>query len=130
MVCAEVFGNDATVAQAGMSGNFQLNVMLPLIADKLCTSIELLAGACYATRRSIEGFTVNRAVIEQTLSRNPILATALNTRIGYDQAAKIARQSYQQGRPVLEVAIELTDLAEEELRELLDPRNLTGATDQ
>lgn len=129
MVCAEVFGNDVTVAQAGMSGNFQLNVMLPVIADKLCASIRLLAGACDATRRSIQGFTVNRAVLEETLSRNPILATALNTRIGYDQAAKIARQSYEEGRPVLEVAAELTDLPEEELRELLDPWHLTGSTD-
>lgn len=130
MVCAEVVGNDATVAQAGMSGNFQLNVMLPLIADKLCTSIALLAGACDATRKCVEGFTVNRAVLEETLSRNPILATALNTRIGYEQAAKIARQSYEEDRPVLEVAMELTNLPEGELRELLDPWNLTGATDE
>jgi fumarate hydratase class II len=129
MVVAEIIGNDMSVVHAGSSGNFQLNVMLPLIADKICTGIGLLSGACAATCRTIEGFTVNIGTLERTLARNPILATALNTRIGYDAAASIAKRSYDEGRPVLEVAAELTDLSEQELRSLLDPYGLTGQED-
>ena len=128
MVCAEVFGNDVTIAQAGASGNFQLNVMLPLVADKLSSGISLLAGALDASARTVAGLEVNHEILERTLSRNPILATALNTRIGYEAAAEIARRAYAEGRPVLAVALEATDIPEDELRELLDPVRLTGAS--
>jgi fumarate hydratase class II len=126
MVAAQVMGNDATIAIAGQSGNFQLNVMLPLIAYNLLQSIDLLANAARSLADSaIAGFTVNEARIGAALERNPILITALNTTIGYEQGAKIAKQAYAEGRPVLDVAAEQTTLSREELKRLLDPRELT-----
>jgi len=127
MVAAQVMGNDATVVIAGQSGNFQLNVMLPLIAHNLLRSIDLLASASGALAdRAIAGFTVNREVIDRALARNPILITALNPVIGYLKAAEIAKAAYRQGRPILDVADEMTDLSRAELEKLLDPKRLTG----
>lgn len=126
MVCAQVIGNDATVTVAAQSGNFQLNVMLPVIAYNLLQSIELLSNACLALAdKAIAGFTVNRERLDAALGRNPILVTALNSVIGYELGAKIAKEAYRQGRPVLDVALEMTDLPEKELRRALDPRALT-----
>jgi fumarate hydratase, class II len=126
MVAAQVFGNDATVAVAGQSGNFQLNVMLPVVALNLLQSIDLLANACTCLAdRAIAGFTVNVDNINRALDRNPILVTALNPVIGYEQGAAIAKKAYAEGRPVKEVAREMTDLTDEELDRLLDPTALT-----
>lgn len=128
MVAAQVIGNDATIAIAGQSGNFQLNVMLPVIAYNLMQSLELLGGACRVlAERAIAGFTVNRARVQEALARNPILITALNARIGYEQGAAIAKQAYAEGRAVLDVAAERTGIAREELARLLDPAQLVGA---
>ncbi len=125
MLCAQVIGNDSTITVAGQSGNFELNVMLPVIAYNLLQSIELLANGCQALAdQAIAGFTVNKAHIEQALHRNPILVTALNPVIGYMKAADIAKKAYQQQRPVLDVALEETDLTEKELKALLDPAKL------
>lgn len=126
MAAAEVVGNDATIALAARSGNFQLNVMLPLIADKLLGSIELLAGACAATTRAVTGFAVERERVDQVLARNPVLVTALNLRIGYEAAAAIARRAYSERRPVIDVAAEDTGISREELAGLLDPARLAG----
>jgi fumarate hydratase class II len=128
MAAAEVVGNDATVALAARSGNFQLNVMLPLLADKLLDSVNLMVGACRATGRVVSGFTVNHEQVERVLARNPILVTALNTRIGYEAAAAIAKRAYAEGRPVLDVAAEDTDLSRTELAELMNPARLAGLT--
>jgi fumarate hydratase class II len=126
MVAAQVIGNDATITLAGQSGNFQLNVMLPLIAYNVSQSIELLSNAARVLADSaIAGFTVNELRVGDALERNPILVTALNPVIGYEQGAKIAKQAYVQGRPVREVAAESTNLPGEELDRLLDPRELT-----
>ncbi len=126
MVAAQVIGNDATIALAGQSGNFQLNVMLPVVAYNLLQSIELLANAstCLADK-AIAGFTVNTDNINQALDRNPILVTALNPVIGYEKGAAVAKKAYKEGRPVKEVAKEMTDLTDEELDRLLDPAGLT-----
>jgi fumarate hydratase class II len=126
MVCAQVVGNDATIAMAGQSGNFQLNVMLPVVTHNLLQSIELLANAsrCLADK-AIAGFTVNTDNINRALGRNPILVTALNPVIGYEKGAAVAKAAYKQGRPVKEVAREMTDLTDEELDRLLDPAGLT-----
>jgi len=127
MACVQVTGNDAAVAIAGQSGSFQLNVMLPLIARNLLESISLLANSArLLADKAIAGFTVNGERLEAALARNPILVTALNPVIGYEKAAAIAKTAYAEGRPVLEVAREMTDLDEEELAKLLDPRRLTG----
>lgn len=125
MVCAQVMGNDATIAIGGQSGNFQLNVMLPVVAYNLLQSIELLANAsrCLADK-AIAGFTVNTDNINRALARNPILVTALNPVIGYEKGAEVAKKAYQEGRPVKDVAREMTDLTDEELDRLLDPAGL------
>ena len=126
MVAAQVMGLDAAIAVAGQSGNFQLNVMLPLIATNLLTQIELLAnGARALAERCIAGAEPNLARLDETLARNPILATALNPAIGYERAAAIAKRAYAEGRPVFDVALEMSGLSEEELTRLLDPAALT-----
>ena len=126
MVCAQVVGNDATIAMGGQSGNFQLNVMLPVVAYNLLQSIEILANAstCLADK-AISGFTVNVDNINAALDRNPILVTALNPVIGYEKGAAVAKKAYAEGRAVKDVAKELTDLTDEELDRLLDPASLT-----
>lgn len=125
MAAAETCGYDNTIALAAQSGNFQLNVMLPLIADKLLGSLELATGACNALERTIEGFTVNTQRLEAKLAANPILVTALNREIGYEKAATIAKRCFEEKRTVLEVAAEETDLSPDTLADLLDPRRLT-----
>ncbi len=126
MVAAQVVGNDATIAMAGQSGNFQLNVMLPVVAYNLLQSIELLAnGSTCLADKAIAGFTVNRENIDRALHRNPILVTALNPVIGYEKGAAVAKRAYKEGRPVKDVAKEMTDLSDEELDRLLDPAALT-----
>jgi fumarate hydratase, class II len=126
MVAAQVIGNDVTITVAGQSGNFQLNVMLPVIAYNLLQSIELLGNAATnLADKAIAGFTVNEAQLKAGLARNPILVTALNPVIGYEKGAAIAKKAYAEGRPVLEVAREMTDLAPEELERLMNPRVLT-----
>ncbi len=125
MVCARVMGNDAAIAIAGQSGNFQLNVMLPLIAHSLLESIHLLAGSArLLAEKAVRGFTVNESRIREALERNPILVTALNPVIGYDLAAKIAMRAANEGRPLKEVAAEMSELSREELAALLDPARM------
>ncbi len=127
MVCAQVMGNDVAIAVGGQSGNFQLNVMLPLIASNLLHSIELLAAAVTALdEKAIAGFQVQRENIEAPLRRNPVLVTALNRVIGYERGAEIAKRAYAEARPVLEVALEMTDLDRPTLERLLDPAGLTA----
>ena len=126
MVAAQVIGNDATIAIAGQSGNFQLNVMLPVVALNLLQSIEILSNAAVALAdNAIASFTVNTENLERALGRNPILVTALNPVIGYEKGAKIAKKAYAEGRAVKDVAREMTDLDDEELDRLLDPAGLT-----
>ena len=126
MVCAQVIGNDASIAVAGQSGNFQLNVMLPVVAHNLLQSVEILSSACTCLAdKAISGFTVNEENINRALDRNPILVTALNPVIGYELGAAVAKKAYAEGRPVKEVAREMTDLTDDELDRLLDPAGLT-----
>ncbi len=126
MVCTQVIGNDVTITLAGQAGNFQLNVMLPVIAYNILQSISLLTNACSALAdQAIAGFTVNEKRIEELVNRNPVLVTALNPSIGYEKSAKIAERAYAEGRTVKEIAVEMTDLPDEELDRLLDPKDLT-----
>ena len=126
MVCAQVIGNDATITVAGQSGNFQLNVMLPVIAYNLLQSIEVLAnGANVLATKAIKDFTVNESNIQQALDKNPILVTALNPVIGYELGAKIAKAAYAENRAVIDVAEEMTDLSRTELEKILSPMQLT-----
>jgi fumarate hydratase class II len=126
MMAAQVVGNDATITLAAASGNFQLNVMLPVIAYNLLQSVELLGiGSRNLADHALAGFTVNRSRLNEALARNPILVTALNPVIGYEKGAAIAKKAYAEGRPILEVAAEMTNLSLDELRRLLDPKALT-----
>jgi len=126
MACAQIMGNDATIAIAAQSGNFQLNVMLPLIAHNLLQSIELAANSArLLADKAIADFTVKDARILRNLERNPVLVTALNPVIGYAKGAEIAKKAHAEGRPLLEVAMEMTDLSKKELKRLLDPARLT-----
>ena len=124
MVSAQVTGNDATIAFAAQSGNFQLNVMLPVIAYNLLQSIEILATASTHLAGTVDSFSVNHEALERNLARNPILVTALNPVIGYRKAAEIAKRAMRENRPILEVAVEMTDIEESRLRQLLDPARL------
>lgn len=126
MVCAQVMGNHTTITIAGQSGTFQLNVMLPVIAANLLQSIELLSNSARVLAdKAIAGFSINQDNIESALDKNPILVTALNRVIGYEKGAAIAKKAYKEKRAIFEVALEETDLGEEELERLLNPATLT-----
>ena len=126
MVSAQVIGNDAAITIAGQSGNFQLNVMLPLVLHNIDESALILSNVSMALAdKAIAGFKVNTESINKALNKNPILVTALNAVIGYDKGAQIAKKAYQDKRPILEVALEETELEERELIKLLDPMKLT-----
>ncbi len=126
MVAAQVFGHDATVSRAAQSGNFQLNLMLSIIAYDLIESMKLLTNSCYALAdKAIKGFEVNLDNINEVLGKNPILVTALNSKIGYEAGAKIVKRSYQEKRSIIDVALEETDLDEKTLKDILDPLKLT-----
>ncbi|MBZ9557074.1 MULTISPECIES: class II fumarate hydratase [unclassified Modicisalibacter] len=123
---AQVIGLDSAITVAGQSGNFQLNVMLPLIASNLLTSLTLMTNVSrLLADKAIATFNVRRESVAEPLSRNPILVTALNSVIGYNAAAQVAKKAYQAGRPIIDVAEEETDLSRDELQRLLDPAKLT-----
>jgi len=126
MVCAQVIGNDATITIGGQAGNFELNVMLPVVAHNLLESIQLLANASRnLADRSVSRLNVRKENIASMVEKNPILVTALNPIIGYDKAAKIAKKAYAEGRALKDVAKEMTDLTDEELDNALDPIKMT-----
>ena len=126
MVAAQVNGNHTTITTAAQQGNFQLNVMLPVIGYNLLQSIDLLSNSCHAlATKAIADFQVNQEQLQKALSKNPVLVTALNPVIGYNKAAEIAKKAYQDGRAIIDVADEMTDLGRERLEQLLDPKKLT-----
>ncbi len=130
MAAQQVIGLDAAIAAAGQGGSFQLNVGLPLIADNLLNQTSLLARAAgHLADRAMAGFTVNEDVLRAALDRNPILVTALNAEIGYEAGARIAKEAYATGRPIVDVAVEHTDIPRERLQALLDPAVLTAPQD-
>jgi len=126
MAAAQVIGHHTAITVAGQTGNFQLNVALPLIAANLLDSIQLLSSVMnLLADKVIAGLVVKQERVGQALARNPILVTALNPIIGYEKAAAIAKRAYKEQRPVLEVAVEDSGLSEAELKRLLDPATLT-----
>ncbi|MCH7494238.1 aspartate ammonia-lyase, partial [bacterium] len=126
-VAAQVQGNDLVVAVAVGSGNFQLNVMFPVLAKNLLESIGLLAAACRILgQKALDHTEIKAETIAERLWKNPILATALTPTIGYERAAAIAKRAYTEGRSVLEVAVEDTGMDEDELRRLMDPSRLAS----
>jgi fumarate hydratase class II len=130
MVCAQVMGNDLTIALGGQAGNFQLNTMLPVIAYNILQSITILSNAMNSlAKNAIAGFTLNLENINLKVVNNPILITALNKILGYELGAKIAKKAYEEKRSIKEVAKEFTEISAEELERLLDPKKLTGKHD-
>ena len=126
MAAADVIGNDVSITVAAQSGNFQLNVMLPVIAYCNLKSVNILAGSMNVlAKKAIKTFKVNHKKIEESLSRNPILVTALNPVIGYQKAAAIAKRAYKESRPVIDIAHEETGISISRLKKLLDPSKLT-----
>ena len=126
MACADVIGNDVSITIASQSGNFQLNVMLPLVAYNLLKSINLLGNAMpLLSNKAIKTFKINAKNINESLSKNPILVTALNRKIGYGKAALIAKKAYKENKAIIDVASEETGISKTELKKLLDPSKLT-----
>ena len=126
MVCAQVIGYDASISVGGLSGNFELNVMLPMVAHSLLESIRLLANASRnLAERSVSRLVVREDHIKALVGKNPILVTTLNPLIGYDLAAKIAKKAFAENRDLKEVALEMCDLSEAELDSALDPVKMT-----
>jgi fumarate hydratase class II len=126
MACAQVTGNDIVITIANQMGNFELNVMMPVIAHNLLQSITLLANASrLLADKAVAGFTVNQSHLAKLIDQNLMLVTTLNPLVGYDKAAQIAKKSYAEGRSIKEVAAEMTNLSKEELDRLLDPARLT-----
>jgi len=126
MVSAQVLGNDLAIATAGMSGNFELNVMMPLIAYNLLHSIEILGNSSrLLAERCVEGLVANRRRAQELLEQSLAMVTALAPSLGYDRAAEIAKEAYASGRTVREVAVERSGLPADELERLLDARAQT-----
>ena len=126
MVAADVIGNDVAISIGAQSGNFQLNVMLPVIAYNLLKSINILSGGMNVlASKAIKTFKVNQKSIQASLDKNPILVTALNPIIGYTKAAAIAKKAYKEDRAIIDVALEETNLSKAKLQKLLNPAKLT-----
>jgi fumarate hydratase class II len=126
MVCARVAGSCVTVTVGGSRGNFELNVMMPVIADALLESITLLANASSVfAERCVDGIEPRPERARELLEKNPSIATALNPYVGYDKAAEVAKQAAREGRSVRDVVRELGLLPADQLDEALDVRDMT-----
>jgi fumarate hydratase, class II len=125
-VAAQVAGNDLTITIAGMAGNFELNVMMPVIAYNLLQSVEILAAASrLLAERCVDGIEANRERCAELVERSLAMVTSLVPKIGYDAAAEIAKESVRSGRTVREICRERRVLPEAELAEALDPWSMT-----
>lgn len=126
MVAAQIMGNHTSITIGGQAGNFQLNVMLPMIAHNILHSIKIAANASEVlAKKAVDGITINEQNLTKTLELNPILVTSLNRLVGYETGAAIAKQAYQSGRPILEIALTMTNLDEATLKKYLNPALLT-----
>jgi fumarate hydratase class II len=124
MAMAQVSGNHNAINIACISGSFQLNTMLPLIALNIINSFNLLINSVYSIADTIDTFVVNENVIKSNLERNPIIATKLNETIGYDLASKIVKEAYKSNRSIIDITEEMTDLTKQQIIKLLDPKKL------
>ncbi|MDA8170345.1 MAG: class II fumarate hydratase [Nitrospiraceae bacterium] len=125
MMGAQVMGNDLAIAIAGSMGEFELNAMLPVIANGILQSITLISNAALLLARTVDGFEVNTEHIANTLGDNPVIAAVLNPVIGYDTAAIVVRKALESGRPVKEVVVEMGYLGKKEAEKILDPEAMT-----
>src|SRR5581483_1002915 len=126
MVCVQVIGNDTAIALAGSQGNFELNVFKPVIIHNFLHSTRLLTDACNAFRQfCVEGLTVNRERLAQYVLSSPMLVTALNPHIGYDNAAKVAKEAIRTGKTLREVCVAMGLLSGEDFDRLVKPEAMT-----
>ena len=126
MAAARVMGNAVTITVGGQHGNFELNVMMPVMAHAMLESIEVLSGACDAFRtKCVDGIEANRERARELLLKNPSIATALNAEIGYDKASKVAKKAAAENRSVRDVVVEMGLIPEERLDDVLDVRSMT-----
>jgi fumarate hydratase class II len=124
-VCVQVLGNDTAITIGGLSGNFELNVMMPLIAHNLLQSIRLLANVVdHFSKRCIAGLEADRERCEEMIEKSLALATVLTPKIGYDEAAQIAKEAYQNRKTIRQVAEEKRLFSKEALDRLLDPQSM------
>jgi fumarate hydratase class II len=127
MVCAQVIGNDAAIAVGGMQGHFQLNVFKPVIIFNLLMSARLIGDACVSfEEHCVAGIEPNIPFIKRNLENSLMLVTALNTHIGYDNAAKIAKKAHLEGTTLREAALALELLTDEEFTQWVDPNKMIG----
>ena len=130
MVCAQVMGNHTTITFSGALGQFELNVFKPVIAYNLLSSVRLLGDACKSFRiNCAEGIIANKQKIEKTLHESLMLVTALNPKIGYDNASKVAKNAHKKGLTLKESCLELNMLTSEEFDEWVRPENMIGPKD-
>lgn len=128
MACVQIIANDTAVATANSFGNFQLNTMMPLIAHNLLESLTLSGNsAAMLSEKVVEGFTVNRDRLASLLDLNPLLATALSPVIGYEMTTEIVKKARAEGRPVKEVAAEISGMSKAGIDKILSLKNLTGS---
>jgi fumarate hydratase class II len=126
MVASRVMGNHQTITVANTHGNFELNVMMPVMAHAMLESIDILTGSVEAFRtKCVEGIEANRERCRELLELNPSIATALNAAIGYDKASEVAKRAAKERKPVRTIVLEMDLLSEEEVDELLDVRDMT-----
>jgi fumarate hydratase, class II len=127
MVCVQVMGNDTAITIAGSQGNFELNVFKPLLIHNFLHSAVLLTGACHAFREyCVEGIVANRERIKEYVARSLMLVTALNPRIGYDKAAKVAKKAHTEGTTLREACLALGFLSGEEFDQIVRPEKMLG----
>mgnify|MGYP001242490407 CR=1 FL=1 len=124
MAMAQISGNHNTINVACLSGNFQLNTMLPIIAHNIIESYNLLINSIYSLSETIKTFKINHENIQNNLQKNPIIATKLNDVIGYDLASEIVKEAYKSNRSIIDIALEKTSLTRSKLLKLLDPKKL------
>jgi fumarate hydratase class II len=128
MVCAQVIGNDVAVSAGAMNGHYELNVFKPMLAHNLLTSARLIADACVSfTDNCAVGIEPNYENLKKNLDNSLMLVTALNTKIGYEKAAKIAKTAYQNGTTLKEEAVNLGYLTADEFDEWVDPSKMIGS---
>jgi fumarate hydratase class II len=124
MAMTQVSGHHSSTMSGCMSGNFQLNTMLPIIAHNLIDSFNLIINSTFALVETINTFKVNKSNIKDNLEKNPIIATKLNEVIGYDQSAAIVKEAYKTNKSIIEIALEKTELSKSQLLKILDPKKL------
>ncbi len=130
-VAAQVIGNDAAISIGGLSGNFELNVMIPVMAHNLLNAGNLLThGVDVFTKKCIRGLKANRAHCEALVEKSLAMVTALNPIIGYDAAAKIAKEAYETGKSIRQVILEKELLSPEQLDKALEPASMTAPTER